>query len=376
MTSTSSATPHLTVTVTPQEQSLFTKVLDAIRVLHLDCTVRVAGGWVRDNLLGLQSDDIDFVLDSMSGREFAEAFSRYLSDTGAGRTSSIATIRLNPSQSKHLETTTFRIDGVSIDVNRFRDEVYSDDSRIPQISLSSATADALRRDFTINALFYNIHTREVEDYVHAIPDLHARLIRTPRPASKTFRDDPLRVLRAARFAARFGFKVEGEVDEAARSDEVHRDLRRKVSRERVGIELQKVLEKPRTATRGMSIVSGWGLRQSVLDVRGLTIVRDERVDATLRLWPVERTSDEKENADITAECVRCMRAMHDAIFDTDWDDRRHEVVHSALSFRQGVTIAEAEATTLLLTSYLVPYYGYRVDSLSVDSHQSPRRIAR
>ena len=373
MASPSTDTPHLSVTAS--EQALFTKVLDAIRELRLDVTVRVAGGWVRDKLLGLDSDDIDFALDSMTGREFAEAFNAYLIQSGQGRTSTIATIRLNPSQSKHLETTTFRLDGVSIDVNRFRDEVYNDESRIPQITLSHATADALRRDFTINALFYNIHTQQVEDYVHAIPDLHARLIRTPRPASKTFRDDPLRVLRAARFAARFGFELEGELEESAKSEDVHRDLRRKVSRERVGIELQKVLEKPRTATRGMSIVSRWGLRQSVLDVRGLTIVREEKLDAHLRLWPIE-PPDEKENVELTAECIRCMQATHAALFDSGWDERRDQMLHSPLSFRQGVNVSEAEAVTLLLASYLVPYYGHRVDSLSAHTHSTLPCIAR
>lgn len=59
----------------------------------------------------------------------------------------------------------FCVIDVSIDVNNFREEIYHDNSRIPEMKLSTVHEDALRRDFTINALYYNIHTKQVEDYV-------------------------------------------------------------------------------------------------------------------------------------------------------------------------------------------------------------------
>ena len=229
--------PH--IILTERESALFSKVLSAVSALQLNCTVRVAGGWVRDKLLGLQSDDIDFALDTVTGAHFAASVSAYLVSTGQGKPSSVGTIRSNPDQSKHLETATFVLDGVSIDANRFRDEVYHPGSRIPEVTQSTALEDAQRRDFTINALFYNIHTQCVEDLIGGMLDIKARRIRTPTSAAVTFRDDPLRVLRAARFAARFGYEVDREVREAAASEAVHSDLRVKVTRERVGIELKK-----------------------------------------------------------------------------------------------------------------------------------------
>ena len=66
------------IAVTAEEAALFSKVLEAVNAERLACTVRVAGGWVRDKLLGLSSDDVDFVLDTVTGREFAEAIDRHL----------------------------------------------------------------------------------------------------------------------------------------------------------------------------------------------------------------------------------------------------------------------------------------------------------
>ena len=347
-----------TIVLSAKEEALFTKVLHAVSALHPHCTVRVAGGWVRDKLLGLQSDDIDFALDTVSGAEFALSVSQYLLSSGEGCVSSVGTIRSNPEQSKHLETATFVLDGVSIDANRFRDEIYLPGSRIPEVKQSTALEDAQRRDFTINALFYNIHTHCVEDLIGGIADIKARTIRTPTSAAITFRDDPLRVLRAARFAARFGYEVDRAVSEAAASAVVHRDLRVKVTRERVGIELKKMLGKGRTATRAMTLLSQWGLRQMVLDVGEEKREPAMAVkDGARRLWPIE-ARDEVENRSVTAECLRCMVAVHRQLFDTEWADTAHEVVHSDEANRLGLT--EEEVSSVLLQAYLVPYFGQQL----------------
>lgn len=77
----------------------------------------------------------------------------------------IGVIKINPDQSKHLETATFKIHGVDIDANNLRTEVYSSCSRIPVTVLGTPREDAMRRDFTINAMFYNIKTKQIEDYL-------------------------------------------------------------------------------------------------------------------------------------------------------------------------------------------------------------------
>ena len=106
----------------------------------------------------------------------------------------IGLIQANPDQSKHLETANVRILGTFVDCVNLRSEVYADNTRIPDIRFGTAEEDAMRRDFTINSMFYNIHTKQIEDFsVKGVEDLTCGIIRTPLPPLVTFKDDPLRV---------------------------------------------------------------------------------------------------------------------------------------------------------------------------------------
>ncbi|KAF5829607.1 hypothetical protein DUNSADRAFT_15846 [Dunaliella salina] len=185
-----------------------------------------AGGWVRDKLLGRDSLDIDIALDSMLGKDFAELVNQHLSSQGK-EVRTAAVIQSNPEQSKHLETARLKISGLWIDLVNLRSETYARGSRIPQMEFGTPEQDALRRDFTINSLFYNINKGMVEDFTgRGIADLREGIIRTPLPPTETFLDDPLRVLRAVRFAARFACDLEQSVEDAAANKQVglHLDL--------------------------------------------------------------------------------------------------------------------------------------------------------
>lgn len=195
-------------------------------------------------LLGKECFDIDIALDDTLGREFAEHVNKYLESKGE-TARGVGVIRSNPDQSKHLETATMMVNGQWIDLVNLRAEAYADEgSRIPsQIEFGTAEQDALRRDLTINSLFYNINTKEVEDLTgRGLEDLRNGVIRTPLPPMQTFLDDPLRVLRAVRFAARFGFSVCEDLLSAASTEEVRAALGSKVSRERVGKETELMLK--------------------------------------------------------------------------------------------------------------------------------------
>ncbi len=105
--------------------------------------------------------------------------------------------------------------------------------------------DALRRDFTINSLFYNINTGEIEDYTErGLGDIENHIIRTPLEPLVTFKDDPLRVLRCFRFKSRFNFAIHDDIYKSLENVEVHEALRTKVSKERIGIELGGMLKAP------------------------------------------------------------------------------------------------------------------------------------
>jgi len=230
-------TERVRISLTPQEVAIFSVLLETVRAQALGTVVRVAGGWVRDKLMGRPSHDIDITVDNMTGVAFANAVNAQLASTGEA-TGSIGVIAANPEQSKHLETATCRVRGAWLDFVHLRAEAYDEGSRIPRVVIGTPAQDAERRDFTLNALFYNVSECSVEDWTgRGLADLRAHILVTPLPAEHTLRDDPLRVLRAVRFASRFAFTLCPSLRAAASSPAVHADLAAKVSRERVGMEL-------------------------------------------------------------------------------------------------------------------------------------------
>ncbi|PIA15916.1 poly A polymerase C-terminal region-like protein [Coemansia reversa NRRL 1564] len=183
---------------------------------------------------------MDVAVDHMSGFELAQQVNAYLEEHGQA-VHTIAKIGQNPERSKHLETATTSVLGQAIDFVNLRTETYSNTSRVPQMAFGTATEDAQRRDITINALFYNIHTRTVEDFTgRGLADLRAGVVRTPLEPVQTFADDPLRVLRVVRFASRFDFCIDEDTAAAMRLPQIHTALDAKISRERIGVELDKM----------------------------------------------------------------------------------------------------------------------------------------
>mmetsp|Transcript_25631 Transcript_25631/g.39710 ORF Transcript_25631/g.39710 Transcript_25631/m.39710 type:complete len:532 (+) Transcript_25631:274-1869(+) len=204
-------------------------------------TVRCAGGWVRDKLLGLQSDDIDIVLNNCSGVDFARRVHDHFSANNGKRSefcSSIGIIASNPSKGKHLQTATMRVMGYEVDFSHFRPPPGSTEDKM----FGTPEEDALLRDFTINALYYNVETGLVEDFTErGFHDLENKTIRTPLESMKTLRDDPLRALRAVRFSVRFGFSLSGAICAAASSTIIKDLLQHQTSRGRFGSEIEGML---------------------------------------------------------------------------------------------------------------------------------------
>jgi tRNA nucleotidyltransferase (CCA-adding enzyme) len=244
------------ITLTLRESQLRNLLLDVARFIDESKEIkekielRWAGGWVRDKLLDIPSHDIDTAINAMTGFAFSSKMQDFLKDEEnmkkhsleAKDLGSLHKILANPEKSKHLETATTRIFGFDVDFVNLRKETYSEDSRNPQMEFGTAEEDALRRDATINALFYNLHTDQVEDFSTGLEDLAAHRIRTPLNPRTTFMDDPLRVLRLIRFASRLTFSIDPE-SEVYMSDPAVKDaLKLKISRERVGVEVEKMLK--------------------------------------------------------------------------------------------------------------------------------------
>jgi tRNA nucleotidyltransferase/poly(A) polymerase len=205
---------------------------------------------VRDKLLGTPSHDIDTAINVMTGEAFVDRLRDYC-DVPAHRArhhllpddiGRLHTVPRNPDKSKHLATSTIKLCGLDVDFVNLRKETYTEESRNPEVEFGTAREDALRRDASVNALFYNLGTGEVEDFVGGLVDLRAGLIRTPLEPLQTFLDDPLRVLRLVRFASRLGFRIDEAAERVMGDERVLGNLRVKISRERMGVELEKMMK--------------------------------------------------------------------------------------------------------------------------------------
>lgn len=259
------------ISLTAKENEIFGLLRECLEFNSLkDVTLRVAGGWVRDKLLGLSSMDCDIAIDTMMGERFALLFLDFLRKRGIP-TSSYGVIHANPTKSKHLETATLSLLGYPLDFVNLRSEEYSTTSRIPnQVTFGTPYEDAMRRDFTVNSLFLNLNTSLLEDWTRfGFEDLEDGLMRTPLPAQQTLVDDPLRILRGIRFATRFAFRLHSDFTTTILScPMIGRLFMEKISRERVGDEIGKILSDKRHALQGLEMVRDLGIADLIFRVPG------------------------------------------------------------------------------------------------------------
>lgn len=239
---TTNAIIPMKLATTKDEEYVFNLIADVIYTNKLQTVARVAGGWVRDKLMNRQyQNDIDIVLSNMSGAAFTKLMNEYRK-RNKQRAFRFAIIAKNPEKSKHLETATMQIGPLSVDFVNLRIEEYNNVSRVPTIKYGTPTEDAHRRDFTVNALFYNLSNHVVEDYTEkGIQDMQKKVIATPRNALETFLDDPLRVFRAVRLATQLDFNLSNEVLSCAGMQEVQHNILKKVSKERIAHEVALIL---------------------------------------------------------------------------------------------------------------------------------------
>ncbi|KAM0681291.1 hypothetical protein GINT2_000490 [Glugoides intestinalis] len=222
---------------TEQQKAIFEVIKAHALSQNPPVTPRLAGGFVRDTIMGFKSHDIDVALDNISGLSFALGLSEKLKEHP-----NVHKISANPEKSKHLEAAIVNMLGYSVDFVHLRSETYTE-TRIPQIKPGTPLEDALRRDITINSLFYNLITEQIEDFSgRGLKDISNKIIETPLDPRVTLIDDPLRVLRIFRFKSKLKFSVSDRIYDVLKDSEVGNALKKKVSNERIGIEILKMLE--------------------------------------------------------------------------------------------------------------------------------------
>lgn len=192
------------------------------------------GGYVRDLLLGRPCKDIDFVVEG-DGIAFAEA---------------VAT-RMNAGPVhvfRNFGTAMFMLQDEQVEFVGARKESYSRHSRKPEVEPGTIRDDQERRDFTINALAISLNSGSVGALVDpfgGLLDLDRGLLRTPLDPDITFSDDPLRMMRAVRFATQLGFTIDDDAFDAIRRNAGRLDI---ISAERIHGELNKIILAPRPST--------------------------------------------------------------------------------------------------------------------------------
>ena len=220
--------------INEKEKECFSTIMSILKKNNLTSIIcRVVGGWVRDKLLGKESDDIDIVINDMPASEFTLLINQELY-TGKLK---MGIIPKNLAKGKLIEVATTNIFNTQIDIVNLRN---NDQNQIP-----TPLSDALRRDLSINSLFYNINEEKVEDFSgRGIKDLEQGIIDTPIEAEIALRDDSFIVLRMLRFAIKYKFKISNDINNYIEKnrDYIISNFYKKVSKERIEKELFKILK--------------------------------------------------------------------------------------------------------------------------------------
>jgi poly(A) polymerase len=209
----------------------------------------VVGGYVRDHLLGREHPELDIVVEEGAADQVAQRFAEL---AGAGP----------PVIFERYGTAQVTLPGHLVEFVSARSESYGPDSRKPDVRPATLDQDLRRRDFTVNTLLMDFDGNIYDRLGTARADLDARVLRTPTDPVQTFNDDPLRMLRAVRFAAQLGFELAPDLLPAMRRLR-GRLVSPVISVERTSDELRKMLVSERP-TLALELLDSAGLLEIVL----------------------------------------------------------------------------------------------------------------
>ncbi|MCG6958428.1 CCA tRNA nucleotidyltransferase [bacterium BMS3Abin03] len=215
---------------------------------ELNFSVYLVGGFVRDIILNRARNDIDFLVIG-DVKLYSQKFANKLG---------IENVVIY----KNFGTANFNYDNINFEFVAARKESYKRDSRKPEVEQGTFLEDISRRDFTINTLALSINRNnfgEVVDTYNGIDDIKRKIIRTPINPLLTFDDDPLRILRAYRFASELNFSVYESVNVAANKLKDRLEI---VSQERITDEFMKIIASP-VPSVGLKLLYNTGVMEVI-----------------------------------------------------------------------------------------------------------------
>ncbi|MEZ0327572.1 MAG: CCA tRNA nucleotidyltransferase [Fimbriimonas sp.] len=219
-------------------------IAEATRGSSFENDLWLVGGAVRDELLSIpHENDFDLVTRGSSAE-----LAHLLRDKGLSS--------IPPVTYERFGTAMVHVHGTNVEIVTARRESYEEGSRKPTVEAATYEEDAARRDFTVNTLMRSIHSEELWDPLgNGLDDLKGKVLRTPLDPGETFRDDPLRMLRAVRFRWKLGFEpAEGLYDSILAT----KQRLKIISNERIRDELLKMLQQP-TASEALNDLMNLGL---------------------------------------------------------------------------------------------------------------------
>lgn len=252
--------PRMEITCTEKELFVFNKIAHTAQELGMPCYI--IGGFVRDKLLGRKTKDADIVCVG-DGIELAKKVTERFSP------------RPPLAYFKTYGTAQIKLDEFEVEFVGARKESYRDHSRNPEVEAGTLQDDQLRRDFTINAMAVSLKEDDygsLLDPFNGLADLDQKLIRTPLEPAQTFSDDPLRMMRAIRFASQLQFTIHPEAFTAIQEN-AHRI--RIVSQERITDEFNKIMLSNKPSV-GLDLLYRGGLMKIIfpqmIDLVGVEMV--------------------------------------------------------------------------------------------------------
>src|SRR5687768_11725793 len=236
------------INCTEKELLILKKIARAAE--ELDVETYLIGGFVRDKILGRPTKDADFVCVG-DGIELATAVARHFNPVPQ-------VSYFKNFGTAHLKTT----DGFDVEFVGARKESYRFDSRKPAVEPGTIEDDQQRRDFTINALAISLNNNDygkLIDPFGGMMDIENKVIKTPMEPTQTFSDDPLRMMRAIRFATQLNFVIEERTLQAIKDNADRINI---ISQERITDELNKIIASPKPSI-GFDLLYKTGLLQII-----------------------------------------------------------------------------------------------------------------